>query len=329
MIAYLNGLGKPKFRPFGGKGKKILEKAKARGKKEFTKLKATGKKLNEQRKALDKKIIAKHKELAKKIGAGIKRFAKIGKSIQEKALLKALEKNLMGLSSRLKATYKVSPGSVKSLLKPMGDWEKIKSAINKGDKKQPAIIGAYMVKGRPQRVGQKLLKGMPVQPRLMPQTENESLQEFQNRKMLHKIKLKNYRADLEKFLSKGYMGEDEAPTEGAPSGAEAEQTAENVKQGVNLIQKIVEFFKKRKESKPGDSETIEAMANSVDADPNIEKVDEKGTTLPVSEEAKEISKADEKAGAGNEGGMMKNKTLLIGGAVALAVGGYFLLKKKK
>lgn len=287
MIAYLNGVnvlnGKKR------RGKKFLEKAKARGKKEFTKLKATGKKLNEKRKALDKKIIAKHKALAKKVGAGIKRFAKIGRSIQEKALIKALEKNLMGLASRLKATYKVSPQSVKTLLKPMGDWEKLKSAINKGDKKAPAIIGEYRTL---------------------------------DRKKIRKNYTGNFPNTFNKY--KSYLGEDEVP-----SGADAEQTAENVKQGVNLIQKIVEFFKKRKESKAGDTETIEAMANSVDADPNIEKVDEAGKTLPVSDEAKEIDKLDKESAEEEKGsGIMSNKPLLIGGALALAVGGYFLLKKK-
>tara|TARA_R110000868_G_scaffold230762_1_gene484016 strand:- start:540 stop:1397 length:858 start_codon:yes stop_codon:yes gene_type:complete len=285
MIAYLNGVnvlnGKKKFRPFGGKGKKAL-----------TKLKATGKKLNEKRKALDKKIIAKHKALAKKVGAGIKRFAKIGRTLQEKALVKALEKNLMGLSSRLKATYKVSPQSVKTLLKPMGDWEKLKSAINKGDKKQPAIIGEYRTL---------------------------------NRKRIQKNYTGNFPNTFKKY--KSYLGEDE-PT----GGADAEATAENVKQGVNLITKIVEFFKKRKESKAGDAETIEAMSNSVDADPNIEKVDENGKSLPVSDEAKEIDKIDKETGKAEQeekgGGLMSNKPLLIGGALALAVGGYFLMKKK-
>lgn len=294
MIAYLNGLGRPKRRPFGGKGKKILDKAKARGKKEFTKLKATGKKLNEKRKALDKKIIAKHKALAKKIGAGVKRLAKIRKDIAVKSTIKALEKNLMGLSSRLKATYKVSPESVKALFRPMGDWEKFKAAINKGDKKTPAILGEY--------------------------------------KMLNRGRIrKNYTGNHPELYKKykSYLGEDEAPTSG---GADAEATAENVKQGVNLIQKIVEFFKKRKESKKGDAETIEAMANSVDADPNIEKVDENGKTLPVSDEAKEIDAIDKEAGKEDKeekgGGIMNNKPLLIGGVAAALIGGYFLMKKK-
>jgi hypothetical protein len=293
MIAYLNGVnvlnGKKK------RGKKILEKAKSRGKKDLSKLKATGKKLNDKRKELDKKIIAKHKQLAKKIGAGVKRFAKINKTIAEKSLIKALEKNLMGLATRLKASYKVSPDAVKGLFKTMQiDFNKIKTAINKGDKSQPAILGAYRVMDR-----KKIRKNYT----------------GQNPELYKKYK--------------SFLGEDEAPA----GGVDAEQTAETVKQGVSLISKIVEFFKKRKESKKGDAETVEAMANSVDADPNIPKEDENGKALPVSEEAKDIAKLDEEKADADEkdagSGIMSNKPLLIGGALVLAVGGYFLLKGKK
>jgi len=277
MIAYLNGVN-------------VLNGKKKRGKKAVEKLKATGKKLNEKRKELDKKIIAKHKELAKKAGAGLKRFAKINKTIAEKALIKALEKNLLGLSTRLKVAYKVTPDAVKGLFKTMQiDFNKVKNAINKGDKKQPAILGEY------RRLDRKRIR-------------------------------KNYTGSNPEIFKKykSYLGEDEPTT-----GGDAEATAETVKQGVNLIQKIVEFFKKRKESKAGDAETVEAMANSVDADPNIEKVDENGKTLPVSAEAKEINKLDQESAEEEKGGgLLSNKPLLIGGALALAVGGYFLLKKK-
>jgi hypothetical protein len=313
MIAYLNGVN-------------VLNGKKKKGKKAFEKLKATGKKLNEKRKELDKKIIAKHKELAKKAGAGLKRFAKINKTIAEKALIKALEKNLLGLSSRLKVTYKVSPDAVKGLFKTMNvDFKKIAAAINKGDKKQPAIIGEYRRLNRTV-VRSKSLRGMPVKPmELQPQGENQSDGSYRAKRRLHSEAMRKYRTDLKAYLNKGKLSGDE---DGAGSGGDAEATAETVKQGVNLIQKIVEFFKKRKESKQGDSETVEAMANSVDADPNIEKVDENGKSLPVSDEAKEINKLDQESGAEEKGGMMSNKPLLIGGALALAVGGYFLLKKK-
>ena len=249
MIAYLSGLGKPKKKPFGGKGKKALDK-----------LKATGKTLNEKRKELDKKIIAKHKEMAKKIGAGVKRIAKIRKDVAVKSAIKALEKNLMGLATRLKKTYAKDPNAVKMLFKPLGDWEKFKNAINKGDTQTPAILS-------------------------------------------------------------GYMGEGEG-------GGDAEKYAEATKQGIGIIKQIIDFFKKRKESKAGDNETVEAMENSVDADPTIDKVDENGTKLPVSDEAKEINKADEKAGKDEAAGLMSNKPLLYGGIAVAVVGAYFLLKKK-
>ena len=296
MIAYLNGVnvlnGKKKFRPFGGKGKKALDK-----------LKATGKKLNDKRKALDKKIIAKAKDLAKKAGAGIKRFAQINKTIQEKALIFALEKNLMGMASRLKATYKTSPQSVKTLLKPMGDWEKLKKAINKGDKKQPAIIGEYRTMSNRRfsvrnRMKAKSLREMPKMPTRPIKEADESFNHFAKRLANYSRAKNSYKVRLKEFLNKGRLsGDEEAGEEGTGAGAggQAEQTAENVKQGVSLIQKIMAFFKKRKEDKKGDAETVQAMANSVDADPNIPKVDENGKVLPVPEEAKEIDKVFEES----------------------------------
>jgi len=318
MIAYLNGVN-----VLNGKGK-------GKAKKAFEKLKATGKKLNEKRKELDKKIIAKHKELAKKAGAGLKRFANIPKKLAEKALIRALEKNLMGLSSRLKNAYNKTPNEVKMLLKPMGEWEKLKAAINKGDKKAPSIIGEYrnMSATKEMRFVPKMsrsLRGMPVMPKMIePQGNTESMSSFKARNRLYREQLGKYRRDLKTFMKKGALSGDE---DGAGSGGEAEATAEAVKQGVGLIKKIIEFFKKRKEGKAGDDELIEGMGNSVDADPNIEKTDENGKVLPVSQEAKDIDKID-KEGAEEKGGIMSNTPLLIGGALALAVGGYFLLKKK-
>lgn len=316
MIAYLNGLGKPKKKPFGGKGQKAL-----------TKFKATGKKLNEKRKELDKKLIAKAKDLAKKAGAGIKRFANIPKQLAEKSLIKALEKNFMGLSTRLKDAYKKTPDAVKTLLKPLGDYEKIKAAINKGDKKLPAMIGEYktFATENARRVVRKKRKGIPRPPRAVVKQQGESDQSFMQRLDLFNLSMRKYKENLKNYLNKGKLSGDD---EGAGSGGEAEATAEAVKQGVSLIKKIIEFFKKRKEAKAGDDAIVEGMGNSVD-DPDIEKTDENWKVLPVSQEAKDINKIDKETGAEEkEGGIMNNKPLLIGGVLALAVGGYFLMKKK-
>jgi hypothetical protein len=319
MIAYLNGLGKPKKRPFGGKGKKALDK-----------LKATGKKLNDERKKLDKKLIAKAKDLAKKAGAGIKRFANIPKQLAEKSLIKALEKNFLGLSTRLKDAYKKTPDAVKTLLKPLGDYEKIKAAINKGDKKLPAMIGEY--KTRQYETATRVIrkrkrnKTMPTPPVAVSRQRGESDESFYKRIDLFNMSMKIYKQRLKDYLNKGRLSGDE---EGAGAGGEAEATAEQVKQGVGLIKKIIEFFKKRKEGKAGDDEAIEGMGNSVDADPDIEKTDENGKPLPVPQEAKDINKIDkETAEEEKEGGIMSNKPLLIGGVAAALIGGYFLLKKK-
>jgi hypothetical protein len=320
MIAYLNGVN-----VINGKGK-------GKGKKAFNKLKATGKKLNEKRKELDKKLIAKAKDLAKKAGAGIKRFANIPKQLAEKSLIKALEKNLMGLSSRLKNAYKKTPNEVKMLLKPMGDWEKLKGAINKGDKKAPAIIGEYrnMSATRVMRSVPKMsrsLRGMPVKPRKPISQQGEPEIVFRKKQNQYRGLMRKYNSDLQDFLKKGTLSGDD---EGAGSGGEAEATAEAVKQGVGLIKKIIEFFKKRKEGKAGDDELVEGMGNSVDADPDIIKTDENGKVLPASQEAKDINKIDKEEAETEEkgGGLMDNKALLIGGAVAVVVGGYLLLKNK-
>ena len=327
MIAYLNGVN-----VLNGKGK-------GKGKKAFTKLKATGKKLNEKRKELDKKLIAKAKDLAKKAGAGVKRFANIPKKLAEKALIRALEKNLMGLSSRLKNAYNKTPNDVKMLLKPMGEWEKLKAAINKGDKKAPSIIGEYKTRteGRVRKTPRmsRSLRGMPTKPKMplaIARESGESDAMWEKRKFLlsksravWREKMKEYQYDLKNYLNKGKLSGDE---EGAGSGGEAEATAEAVKQGVGLIKKIIEFFKKRKEGKAGDDELIEGMGNSVDADPNIDKTDENGKVLPVPQEAKDIDKIDKEGAEEKGGGLMDNKALLIGGVLALAVGGYFIIKKK-
>jgi hypothetical protein len=318
MIAYLNGVN-----VLNGKGK-------GKGKKAFNKLKATGKKLNEKRKELDKKLIAKAKDLAKKAGAGVKRFANIPKKLAEKALIRALEKNLMGLSSRLKNAYNKTPNDVKNLLKPMGEWEKLKAAINKGDKKAPSIIGEYrnvsatrIVRKVPKM--SRSLRGMPVKPIRPIKEQGESDEHFGKRMNSFRLRYYKYRELLQEFLKKGALSGDE---EGAGSGGEAEATAEAVKQGVGLIKKIIEFFKKRKEGKAGDDELIEGMGNSVDADPNIDKTDENGKVLPVPQEAKDIDKIDKEGAEEKGGGLMDNKALLIGGVLALAVGGYFIIKKK-
>ena len=278
---------------------------------------------------MDKKIIAKSKELAKKAGAGVKRFANIPKKLAEKALIRALEKNLMGLSSRLKNAYNKTPNDVKNLLKPMGEWEKLKAAINKGDKKAPSIIGEYKTRteGRVRKTPRmsRSLRGMPMKP-MRPIKEQGETNEFFAQRLNNYSKRNNkYKELLKDYLNKGKLSGDE---DGAGAGGEAEATAEAVKQGVGLIKKIIEFFKKRKEGKAGDDELIEGMGNSVDADPNIDKTDENGKVLPVPQEAKDIDKIDKEGAEEKGGGLMDNKALLIGGALALAVGGYFIIKKK-
>jgi hypothetical protein len=90
-----------------------------------------------------------------------------------------------------------------------------------------------------------------------------------------------------------------------------------------IIIAIVKLFKSLKTDQAGDDAEDKSGINDL------------GTELLTGGDAKVVTKD----AAGNEetltdpeedkGGLMSNKPLLIGGALALAVGGYFLLKKKK
>ncbi|MEI6508580.1 MAG: LPXTG cell wall anchor domain-containing protein [Bacteroidota bacterium] len=101
----------------------------------------------------------------------------------------------------------------------------------------------------------------------------------------------------------------------APTPEEVEQYSEYAKEGLNFIQKIIEFFKKKKAERKGDNEIVPDLNDAIDTDPNIPVVDENGKPLPESDLAPKT----------NGGSMMM--PIVIGGAVL--VGGYFLLKKKK
>ena len=119
MMTYLNG----------------LEESQLSGKrKRKHKLKNLAQHLTNRATQLHKKIIEKNKALAKKIGAGIKRIANIKKNVQFKVFIKAVEKNVGGLAVRLKEMYKIKPTDTKKFLSTIGDWNKIKDAINKGDR---------------------------------------------------------------------------------------------------------------------------------------------------------------------------------------------------
>lgn len=243
MMAYLNG---DDDAVINGKGK-LKKKIKA---------------LNEKAKKRHKKIIEKQKALAKKLGRGLKRFARIGKKMQEKRFLWALEHNFLHLATRLKSEYIKHPEETKKHLQQFGEWSKISAAINKGETKGMAI-----------------------------------------------------------------------------SGEDSEKYAEYAKQGVGIIKKIIEWFKNRKKGKETaedkaqqeeDDKTVKAMENSVDADKNIEKVDEKGKPLPASSDAEEHehSKEDEASINKGEGTPFYKNPMVIGGIAVAALGVYFLTKKK-
>lgn len=255
-IAYLNGLGKTKkkFKPF----KKVVD---------------AGKKLDKKARERNKKIVEKHKKLAKKIGAGVKRIARISKNVQFKAFIHALEKNFMGLSTRLKQQFKIDPSGTRSFLSKFGDYEKIKNAINSGDKKTPVTLSGAI------------------------------------------------RRDSNTGASYwAHLGE-----EGGEGGGKAGEYAEATKQGIGIIAQIIAWFKKRKAEKSGDKETVEAMTDSVDADPEIPKVDENGKPLPADTSGSGSGSGDD---SGEGESMLKNPYVIGGLVLGAGVIGYMLLKKK-
>lgn len=120
---------------------------------------------------------------------------------------------------------------------------------------------------------------------------------------------------------------------------DTEKYAEYAKQGVGIIKKIIAWFKNRKKGKETeedkaqaaeDDKQVKAMENSVDADKSIEKVDEKGKTLPTSPDAEDNEHSKEDSAAVVKGGstpFYKNP-MVIGGIAVAVVGGYLLMKKK-
>ena len=88
-----------------------------------------------------------------------------------------------------------------------------------------------------------------------------------------------------------------------------------------IIIAIVKLFSSLKTDKTGDADGDKAGINDL------------GTSLLTDPETKVVTKDaagnEETVDEGEKGGLMSNKPLLIGGAVVLAAGAYFLLRKKK
>lgn len=272
MIHYLNGdctnyseLGRAKRKRGSATATRFSKKIKA---------------LDEKRKQQHRKIVAQQKALAKRAGLGVKRIAKIPKGLAFKKLLFALEKDVFGISTRLVAEFTKSPFDTKAFLSTLGNYEKLKAAINKGSKK--GSLGYKTT--NPDYQGQCKCGNQNV-------WATECCQ---------------------KSVHGGELGE------GQPTAAQYEEYA---KQSVGLIQQIIAWFKKRKADKAGDKEAVDTLTDAVDADSDIEKVDENGNPLPDSDDAEAGS------GAGTAGGGMEilKSPILWGG---LAVAAYFLMKKK-
>jgi hypothetical protein len=277
-IHYLNGLGRTRK----NRVKTAAAKLKAQVTASKNKFTAAVQPLTSKVKEANKRIIAKQKVLAKKIGAGVKRIAQIPRSVAEKKLLFALEKNLFQMSSRIKAEYTKNPAETKQFLSSLGSYANIAAAINIGSPAGVRLAGA-----KPDYQGQ--------------------------------CKCGNQNVWAKECCLRG-VGED--TTGSGTGGNEAAQYAEYTKQGVGLITRIMEWFKKRKAEKKGDKEAVETMADSVDADAGIPKVDENGNALPDDPEAVD-------SGSGSGKPAEENNTMLIVGVVgAAAVAGYFLMKKR-
>jgi predicted transglutaminase-like protease len=115
------------------------------------------------------------------------------------------------------------------------------------------------------------------------------------------------------------IGEDETGGSSSSGGGQAGQYEEGAKASVGIIKQILEFFAKRKKEKQaGDDKSVEALADAVDKDPTIPKVDENGNTI-----APDGSKDD---GADDETPFYK-KPVVLGTTAVVLVGGYMLMKK--
>jgi len=228
----------------------------------FQKEVAKAKHITDEARELHKRIIEKNKELARKVGAGVKRFAHIKKEVEFKAFIYALKHNVGDLAIRLKVEYKTHPNDVKNLLSQFGDWEKIKDAINAGDKHNRM----------------KQISGMGDD------------------------------AGMDAGMDAGA-----GSGSGSSGGGNAGQYAEYAKASVGIIQKIIEWFKKRKKDKQGDDKMVQDMQNSVNADSTIPKTDENGKVLPaVKDDANAMHEGHYTAGMGTIG-----KVLLIGAGVGV------------
>lgn len=89
-----------------------------------------------------------------------------------------------------------------------------------------------------------------------------------------------------------------------------------------IIIAVVKLFKSLKTDKAGDDTEDKTGINDLGTE-LLTGGDAKVVTKDAAGKEETLSDPDEK------GGLMSNKPLLIGGALAIAVGGYFLLKKKK
>jgi len=253
---------------------KTKGKGKAKFSKPFKSFSKNVKKLDDKLKAFNRKAVEDAKRLGKIAGKGNLRKALIPNGFAFKKFLFALEKDLFKMSSRIKKEYTKNPIETKQFLTSLGDYSKIIKAVNKGAKGS-AISGGY-------DYGCKCGN--------------------QNVYAVECCKGKN--------SAKTMIGDGE----NAPTPEEMAQYEEYAKEGLNFIQKIIAWFKKRKADKKGDDDIAGDLGNAIDTDPNIPVVDENGDALPDS------PLAPKKDGS-------NVMPIVIGGA--LLVGGYFLLKKKK
>lgn len=226
-----------------------------------------------------------------------------------------LKKKVKALSEKAKKRHKKIIEKQKALAKKLGRGLKRFARISKGMQQKRFIFAL-------EHNFLKLATRLKAEYMKHPDEVKKHLSQF---------------GDVQKFIAAINKGEKRGAT---ISGEEnTEKYAEYAKQGVGIIKKIIEWFKKRKKGKETaedkaqaaeDDKQVQAMENSVDADKNIEKVDEKGQTLPASPDAEEHehSKEDSAAkGSGESTPFYKNPMML--GAVAVAAVGIYLVTKKK
>lgn len=87
-------------------------------------------------------LVDQAKAQARKLGYGVQRIAAIPQKLANKAALRLIETNFIGLATRIRDGYRVDPNGLKAIVNANKiSWTDFKNAVNKGVKNVGAISG--------------------------------------------------------------------------------------------------------------------------------------------------------------------------------------------